>query len=223
MLIEAGEEERDVRRLVAEMAVARASAPADAHGALPQSAPSPTPSSVDDDEPRIAPPVIPSNQGKRPANGAASGKAKAAAKKRAREREENEDESEDEDEEESDEDDVSDGDGEDAAEEDEDEGEVTDEDESEEPAPPPKKKPKAAAPAAPAAPAAAAAARSPAAPPVFTCPDGVREVRTDCIHLKNVQMLAHIPVAVNAPEGATEVRVVVQYYAPGSNGRARGA
>jgi len=217
VLIEAGEEERDVRRLVAEMAVARASAPADAHGALPQSAPSPTPSSVDDDEPRIAPPVIPSNQGKRPSSGAASGKTKAAAKKRARE--ENEDESEDEDEEESDEDDVSDGDGEDAAEEDEDEGEVSDEDESEEPAPPPKKA-KAAAPAA-AAPA-AAAARSPAAPLVFACPDGVREVHTDCIYLKNVQMLAHIPVAINAPEGATEVRVVVQYYAR-ANGHARGA
>jgi hypothetical protein len=221
VLIEAGEEERDVRRLVAEMGIARAGAPADAHGACPPSAPSPTPSSVDDDEPRIAPPVIPSNQGKRPSNGAASGKTKAAAKKRARERErerdEHEDESDDEEEEESEEEDVSDGGGEDAPEEDEDEG--SDEDESEEPAPPPKKA--KAAPAAAAA--AAAAARSPAAPLVFACPDGVREVHTDCIHLKNVQMLAHIPVAINAPEGATEAKVVVQYYARVNNGHARGA
>jgi hypothetical protein len=29
-------------------------------------------------------------------------------------------------------------------------------------------------------------------------------------------MLAHIPVAVNAPEGATEAKVVVQYYARGA-------
>ena len=62
-----------------------------------------------------------------------------------------------------------------------------------------------------------------AAPLVFACPDGVREVHADCVYLKNVQMLAHIPVAVNAPEGATEAKVVVQYYAPGSNGRSRGA
>ena len=212
VLLEAGEEERDVRRLVAEMTSKRASAAAEAPSASP---PSPTPSSVDDDEPRIAPPVIPSNQGKRPSNGAASGKSKAAAKKRAREREENEDESEDEEEEESDEDDVSDGDGEDVG--DEDEDEVSDEDESEEPPPP--KKPKAAAAAA--APAAAAAAAP--APLVFACPDGVREVHTDCIYLKNVQMLAHIPVAVNAPEGATEAKVVVQYYARANNGHARGA
>ena len=42
---------------------------------------------------------------------------------------------------------------------------------------------------------------------------GAREVRSDCIYVNNVQLLAHIPVAINAPEGATEARVTVQYYA----------
>jgi len=224
VLIEAGDPERDVRRLVAQMRGVHY-ADADADGASP---PSPTPSfvsSVDDDEPRIAPPVIPSNQGKRPGNAGASAKGKAGAKKRARAqaRDDDEDESEDDEEfDESDEEDVSDGDGEDAGAEDEDEDEDEDESEEEPPAPRPlwPKRAKPSAPSAPSAPTTAApAAPAPAssAPPlVFGCPDGVREVHTDCIYLKNVQMLAHIPVAVNAPEGATEAKVVVQYYARGA-------
>jgi hypothetical protein len=35
----------------------------------------------------------------------------------------------------------------------------------------------------------------------------------------NVQLLANIPVAINAPEGATEARVTVQYYARDAEGR----
>ena len=137
-----------------------ATAPATA-SAMPShshSPPSPTPSSVGSDEEPSVPPVIPSNQGKRPAS-STKGKPKAAAKKQ-RVEEESDESDDDEVEEESEEEDVSDEDGDDAFEEDNDETEG-EEEATEEPVPPPKRS-KPRTPSTPASSEAPAPASAPA-------------------------------------------------------------